>query len=203
MSKSSLVDRLVSSESGVNGLKFRNGRFTMEDWERITSAQATLSELPIFIDDTPTIHYGDVRRRARRMVREHGIKVLFIDYLQLLSGDRQGGRVEEVSSISRNLKGIARELNISVVCLSQLSRSCEQRDNKRPRLSDLRDSGAIEQDADLVAFIYRDEVYNGKTKEPGIAEIEIAKQRNGPTGMFKLRWYARTMKFSNLERVNS
>lgn len=200
MNKTSLFDRFVASEASVNSLKFRNGLFSGDDWERITSAQEILYNLPIYIDDTSGLHYTEIRRRARKMHREHGIKIIFIDYLQLMSGDRQSGRVEEVSSISRNLKGIARELNVPVVCLSQLSRSCEQRDNKRPRLSDLRDSGAIEQDADLVAFIYRDEIYNRQTKEPGIAEVDVAKQRNGPTGMFKLRWHSRTMKFSNPER---
>lgn len=167
MSRRSLFDRLVSSESGVNLLRFRSGRFSSEDWDRITVAQAILHELPIFIDDMAGIHYLEIRRRARKMVREYGIGIFFIDYLQLVNGDRQNGRVEEVSSISRNLKSIARELKLPVICPSQLSRSCEQRDDKHPRLSDLRDSGAIEQDADVVAFIYRDEVYNDNSRDRG------------------------------------
>jgi replicative DNA helicase len=198
MSRASLVDRLVSSEAGVNSLKFRNGRFSGDDWDWITAAQEALHKLPVTIDDTPGLHYSEVRRRARRMVREHGTKILFIDYLQLMSGDSQNGRVEEVSSISRNLKSVARELNLPVICLSQLSRSCEQRDNKRPRLSDLRDSGAIEQDADVVAFIYRDAVYTKSTMDGGVAEVDIAKQRNGPTGVIQLCFHARTIKFGEV-----
>jgi replicative DNA helicase len=149
------------------------------------------------VDDTPGLSHMELRRQARRMASQHGIKILFIDYLQLMSGDKKRGRVEEVSSISRNLKACARELNIPVVALCQLNRAVESRNNKRPKLADLRDSGAIEQDADLVMFIYRDEVYNKNTSDPDTAEINIAKQRTGPTGTIKLRWNPHITKFDS------
>jgi replicative DNA helicase len=201
MGRDQLIDRTISSESGVNSLKFRSGRFSEDDWERISGAQEVLHELPLWIDDYATLSYGDLWRRARRMKKEHDIRLFIVDYLQLLTGDRGNGRVEEVSSISRNLKAMARELRVPVIVLSQLSRACESRDRdkKRPRLSDLRDSGAIEQDADVVAFIYRDEVYNENSKDKGIAELSIAKHRNGPTGTVRLRFYSRNTRFSEVE----
>jgi replicative DNA helicase len=202
MSKQQLYNRAISKESGVNLLRFSSGLFSSDDWQRIADAQAKLYELPVYIDDTPGLHYGELRRRARRWKNQNNINIIFIDYLQLIQGNKQNGRTEEVSSISRNLKGIAKELNIPVICLSQLNRAVEQRDNKRPRLSDLRDSGAIEQDADIVLFLYRDEVYTNDSDKAGIAELAIAKHRNGPTGKLYLRWFDKTTQFTNLERLH-
>lgn len=197
MSKDQLNDRLMAMESGVNTLKFRSGQFTKENWKDITAASSKIYDWKFFIDDTPGLSHMELRRRARKMARKEGIEILFVDYLGLMSGNEKKGRVEEVSSISRSLKACAKELNLPVIALSQLNRSLESRDNKRPRLSDLRDSGALEQDADLVMFIYRDEVYNEKTTEPGIAELSIAKQRTGPTGTIKLRWNKYTTRFDS------
>jgi replicative DNA helicase len=199
MSREQLFNRAVSGESGVNLLKFSSGRFLADDWELITNAQARLYELPIHIDDSPGLHFAELRRRARKWKSQHNIKIIFIDYLQLMQGEKQNGRVEEVSSISRNLKGIAKELDIPVVCLSQLNRAVELRDNKRPRLSDLRDSGAIEQDADLVLFLFREEVYKKTSDNSGTAELAIAKHRNGPTGKIYLNWSKTTTKFYSRE----
>ena len=200
MSNQQIVDRMIAGESGVNSMKFRSGRFSPEDWQAISKAQSILYGLPIYIDDSPSLYYGELRRRARQMKLHHGVEIIFADYIQLMQGDKHNGRVEEVSSISRNLKGLAKELSLPVVALSQLNRAVDSRDNKRPRLSDLRDSGAIEQDADMVWLIYRDEVYNQLTATKGLAEIEIAKQRNGPIGTIELSWHEKTMKFFNLER---
>jgi replicative DNA helicase len=200
MSKDQIYDRMIAAESAVNSMKFRSGRFDAEDWQAISRAQSKLYDLPIHIDDSPSLFYGELRRRARQMKMQHGVEIFFIDYIQLMQGDKQSGRVEEVSSVSRNLKGLAKELVLPVVALSQLNRAVDSRDNKRPRLSDLRDSGAIEQDADMVWLIYRAEVYNQVTAVKGAAEIDIAKQRNGPTGTVELRWHAKTMKFFNSER---
>jgi len=186
-------------ESGVNLLKLSSGRFSSEDWERITNAQATFYEMPVYIDDSPSLHYAELRRRARKWKSQNNIKILFIDYLQLMQGDKQNGRVEEVSSISRNLKGIAKELSIPVVCLSQLNRAVELRDKKRPRLSDVRDSGAIEQDADVVLFLFREEVYKKTSDNSGTAELGIAKHRNGPTDKIYLNWSKTTTKFLSRE----
>ena len=199
MSNQQIFDRMIASESGVNSMKFRSGRFEEEDWAAISKAQSKLYDLPIFIDESPSLFYGELRRRARQMKMHYGIEIIFVDYIQLLQGDKQNGRVEEVSSISRNLKALAKEMHLPVVALSQLNRAVDSRDNKRPRLSDLRDSGAIEQDADMVWMIYREEVYSQTTDKKGLAEIEIVKQRNGPTGAILLSWQEKLMKFSNLE----
>jgi replicative DNA helicase len=200
MSNQQIFYRMIAGESGVNSMKFRSGRFSGEDWNAISKAQSKLHNLPIFIDDRPSLFYGELRRRARQMKIYHGIEIFFVDYIQLLQGDKQNGRVEEVSSIFRNLKALAKELNLPVVALSQLNRAVESRDDKRPRLSDLRDSGAIEQDADMVWMIYREEVYNQTTDNKGRAEIEIVKQRNGPTGTILLSWQERLMKFYSFEK---
>ena len=203
MSKTQLFDRLIATESGVNSLKFRTGSFAKSDWEKVTTAVGLTAEKPIFIDDTPGLSHRELSARVRQMTRRANVNLIFVDYLQLLAGDRGQGRVEEVSSISRALKSIARQNDVAVVALSQLSRALESRDKKRPRLSDLRDSGAIEQDADVVLFLYRDEVYNPQTEKPCIAEIEIAKHRTGPTGLIELRWNRFTTAFQPLERRNS
>lgn len=194
MSSVQLFERLLAAESGVNSHRIRTGRLNTEDWDGIAAAQGTLHDLPIFIDDSPGLHVSELRCRARRQGRAQAIRLVIVDYLQLLAGERQHGRTEEVSSISRNLKLLARELELPVLALSQLSRNCEGRDDKRPRLSDLRDSGALEQDADVVAFIYREGVYNRKA-EPDLAEVQIAKHRNGPTGTVALQFSRRTTRF--------
>lgn len=189
-----IYNRLISNRSSVNSHKFRIGNFTPDDWQAITHAQSTVYNWPIWIDDSSGLHYVEIRRRARLLHKKHGIKCLYIDYLQLIQGDKQGGRVQEIGTITRALKALAKELSIPIVVLSQLSRALEQRDDKRPRLSDLRDSGEIEQDADLVAFLYRPFVYD-ETSDPTEAELNIAKQRNGPTGRLKLVWNEKTMTF--------
>nr|BDD47296.1 replicative DNA helicase [Desulfobacteraceae bacterium] len=192
--KTQLFNRLAAQISGINLHKFRTGRFSPEDWPKLHQAMETVHGWPVWIDDTGGLHFSEIRRRARKLYRRHRIELLVVDYLQLASGDGENanGRVE---SISRALKALAKELNIPVIALSQLSRKLEGRNDRRPMLSDLRDSGALEQDADVVAFIYRDEVYNRQTDSPGIAEIDIAKQRNGPTGTVFLRWRERTTRF--------
>jgi replicative DNA helicase len=161
-----------------------------------------LSEAPIYIDDTPIINVMEIRTKARRLQSEHGLGLIIIDYLQLIAGTARSSdsRVQEVSEISRNLKGLARELDVPVIALSQLSRAVEHRDNKRPMLADLRESGSIEQDADVVMFIYRDDYYDKETEAPNTAEVLIRKHRNGPTGDVSLFWKPEYMKFGTLEK---
>jgi len=198
MSKEQLSDRLMAMVSGVNTIKFRSGQFSNENWAEITTAAGKIYNWEFRIDDTPNLSHLELRRRARRMVKKEGVEILFIDYLGLMSGNERKNRVEEISSISRSLKACAKELSVPVVALSQLNRSVESRENKRPRLSDLRDSGAIEQDADVVMFIYRDEVYNENSTQEGIAEVSIAKQRTGPTGTIRLRWNKYITRFDSI-----
>ncbi|MDI9568285.1 MAG: replicative DNA helicase, partial [Bacillota bacterium] len=182
MSREQLIMRMLSSEAGIDGQRLRTGFLDEEDWLLLTTAMARLSEAPIYIDDTPNITVMDIRAKARRLVQEQGQALILLDYLQLVNSRRSfESRQQEITEISRGLKALARELQVPVVALSQLSRAVEQRQDKRPVLSDLRESGAIEQDADVVAFIYRDEYYNPDTEKKGIAEIIIGKQRNGPT----------------------
>jgi replicative DNA helicase len=198
MSSSQLVLRLLSSETGVDTHKLRIGDFNDEAWDRITRAFGRLGDASIYIDDSAGLSIMDVRSKARRLQAEHGLDLLIIDYLQLMHGRRSENRVQEISEISRGLKGLARELNVPVLALSQLSRAVEARADHRPVLSDLRESGSIEQDADLVMFIYRDEVYNKDTPQPGVAEIILAKHRNGPTGTVNLGFFGATAKYSDL-----
>ncbi|MGM0471835.1 MAG: replicative DNA helicase [Bacillota bacterium] len=199
MSKQQLVQRMLCSEAQVDGHRLRTGYLNEKDWNRLTNAAGNLSEANIFIDDTPGITVMEMRAKARRIKAEHGLDLILIDYLQLMQGTgRTESRQQEVSDISRSLKGLARELNVPVVSLSQLSRAVEQRNDKRPQLSDLRASGSIEQDADLVAFIYRDEYYNPDTEKEGITEIIIGKQRNGPVGKVELAFQKEYTKFVDL-----
>ncbi|MEM6640130.1 MAG: replicative DNA helicase [Pseudomonadota bacterium] len=193
-----LTFRLISSLGQVNQGQLRNGSFGEESWPRITNAVKWMSAAPIFIDDTPALSPTEVRARARRVLREHGLGLIVIDYLQLMqvAGSTEN-RATEISEISRGLKALAKELNVPVIALSQLNRSVEQRQDKRPVMSDLRESGAIEQDADVIAFIYRDEVYNKETPKKGIAEVIIAKQRNGPTGDISLVFQGQYTRFQN------
>lgn len=193
-----LVMRMISSLGRIDQHKIRSGRLEDTDWPRLTSAVNLLSESKIFIDDNPGLTPVEVRSRARRIKREHGLDLIVLDYLQLMqtSGGSEN-RATEISEISRSLKGLAKELNIPVIALSQLNRSLEQRPDKRPVMSDLRESGAIEQDADVITFIYRDEVYNEDSPQKGTAEILIRKQRNGPIGMARLTFLGKYTRFEN------
>ena len=205
MSKEQLVDRLLCSEAGVDLWKMRTGKLTDngddDDFTRINRAMAKLSEAKIFIDDSANANIMEIRTKARRLQSEHGLGLIVIDYLQLMEGRSKENRVQEVSEISRNLKAIARELNIPVIALSQLSRSVESRDTHIPRLADLRESGSIEQDADVVLFIYRESMYQQDLppEKAHVAEIHIAKHRNGPTGKVKLYFDEKNVTFRNFE----
>jgi replicative DNA helicase len=193
-----LAFRMISSLGRVDQSHLRTGRFPDEDWSRINTAVQLMSDAPLFIDDTPGLSPTEIRARARRLQREHGLGLIVVDYLQLMQvpGNKEN-RATEISEISRSLKGLAKELALPIIALSQLNRSVEQRTDKRPVMSDLRESGAIEQDADVIIFIYREEVYNQDTPRKGIADISIAKQRNGPIGDFPLTFVGRYTKFEN------
>lgn len=204
MSKEQLVQRLLSSEAGIESGYLRTGRISQTQWEPLSHAIGMLSEMPIFIDDTPNITVTEMRSQARRLQAEQGtdLGLILIDYLQLMEGGGDN-RVQELSKITRSLKGLARELNVPVIALSQLSRGVESRTNKRPMLSDLRESGSIEQDADLVIMLYRDEYYSPDTPDRGVAEVIVAKHRNGPTGTVKLLFDSQLTKFRNLARPSN
>jgi replicative DNA helicase len=201
MSKEQLSLRMLCSEARIDSSRLRGGFFSMEDWRRLTDAADILSAAPIYIDDSPSISAMEIRAKARRLKMDKNVGLIIIDYLQLMQGRINAERRDlEVSEISRALKALAKELNLPVIALSQLNRMLEQRTDKRPRLSDLRESGALEQDADVVAFIYRDEVYNKEEDNPskGVAEIILAKQRNGPTGDVYLSFLSAYTRFENL-----
>lgn len=205
MSKDQLVDRMLAMESGVNAWNIRTGQLTNDDWERLSTAMGTLAEAPIYIDDTAGITVSDMRTKARREQHQRQLGLIIVDYLQLMSGgSRFGGesnRVQEISEISRGLKSLARELNVPVIALSQLSRSVESRSPQIPQLADLRESGSIEQDADMVMFIYRDEYYNPETTEkPHVTDLLIRKHRNGPIGNVELYFDADKQIFKSLDR---
>ena len=193
-----LAFRMISSLGRVDQSHLRTGRFPDEDWSRINTAVQLMADAPIFIDDTAALSPTEIRARARRLKREHGLGLVVLDYLQLMHvpGSKEN-RATEISEISRSLKALAKELEVPVIALSQLNRSVEQRQDKKPVMSDLRESGAIEQDADLIIFIYRDEVYNPETPRKGIADINVAKQRNGPVGDFTLTFVGKYTKFEN------
>ena len=198
MPGSQLAMRLLASLSRVNAQRLRTGKLHDDDWPRLTSTLSMLSERPIYIDDSPALSPLEIRTRARRLHREHGLGMIVIDYLQLMqTSDGSENRATEISAITRSLKILAKELNVPVVALSQLNRSLETRPNKRPVMSDLRESGAIEQDADVIFFIYRDEVYNEDSSDKGIAEIIIGKQRNGPVGTVRLTFLGEYTRFES------
>ncbi|ACZ39030.1 replicative DNA helicase [Sphaerobacter thermophilus] len=199
MSAEQLVQRLLAMETGVDSHRLRLGLINDDEWDQISRAFGRLAEAKIFIDDTPSINIMELRSKARRLMAEHGVDLIIVDYLQLAQGRRAENRVQEISDISRSLKGLARELNVPVLALSQLSRAVEARTDHRPMLSDLRESGSIEQDADIVMFIYREDVYDPDTEKKGIAEIIVAKHRNGPTDTISLRFFDRTARFADLE----
>lgn len=208
MAKEQIVMRMLCAEARVDSHRLRSGFLGKSDWPRLTTAAGRLSEAPIFIDDTPMTSVLEMKAKARRLKAEHGLNLVIVDYLQLMSGRgdrRKGGsdtREQEISEISRSLKALAKELSVPVVALSQLNRAVESRHDRRPLLADLRESGAIEQDADVILFIYREEVYKQTEENKGIAEIIIGKQRNGPVGIVKLAFIDKYTRFENLERMH-
>ncbi|MBN1474076.1 MAG: replicative DNA helicase [Syntrophaceae bacterium] len=206
MSKEQLAFRLLASDAKVDSQRLRKGFLGEMDWPKLTTAAGRLSDAPIFIDDTAAITVLEMKAKSRRLKADQGLGLIIVDYIQLMrSGSYRESREQEISEISRSLKALAKELNVPVVALSQLNRKVEDRTNRRPQMADLRESGAIEQDADVIAFIYRDEVYNKSDDNPekGIAEIIIAKQRNGPTGTVKLAFLEKFTAFENLARADS
>ncbi|MBP3475888.1 MAG: replicative DNA helicase [Lachnospiraceae bacterium] len=202
MSKEQLVNRLFSMESKVDSQHLRTGNLSDAEWEKLIESAGVIGKSNLIIDDTPGISISEMRSKCRKYKLEHNLEMIIIDYLQLMSGNGKStdSRQQEISDISRSLKALARELHVPVIALSQLSRAVEQRPDHRPMLSDLRESGAIEQDADVVMFIYRDDYYNKDTEKKGIAEIIIAKQRNGPIGTVELVWLPDFTKFANLQK---
>ena len=203
MSKEQLVNRMLAMESNVDSQKLRTGTLSDSDWDAVVEGIGVIGNSKLIIDDTPGISIMELRSRCRKMKLEYGLSVVIIDYLQLMGGSGKGGgdnRQQEISEISRSLKALARELSAPVIALSQLSRACETRQDHRPMLSDLRESGAIEQDADVVMFLYRDDYYNKDTDMPNIAEVIIAKQRNGPIGTVNLVWRPEFTKFANMAK---
>lgn len=203
MSKEQLVNRLFSLESSVDAQHLRNGQLDENEWEKLIESAGVIGKSKLIIDDTPGISIQELRSKCRKFKLEHGLDMIIIDYLQLMSGGgRSESRQQEISEISRSLKALAREMNVPVLALSQLSRAVEQRPDHRPMMSDLHESGAIEQDADVVMFIYRDDYYNKDTEKPGVAEIIIGKQRNGPVGTVELAWMAKYTRFANLAKKN-
>lgn len=205
MSKEQLVNRMLSMESRVDSQKLRTGNLDDNDWDQIVESSSIIANSKLIIDDTPGISIGELRSKCRKYKLEFDLKVVIIDYLQLMSGSgtrASDNRQQEISEISRSLKALARELQVPVIALSQLSRACESRTDHRPMLSDLRESGAIEQDADVVMFLYRDEYYNKDSEQKNIAEVLIAKQRNGPIGTVELVWLPNYSKFANKEQTN-
>ncbi|AAM25878.1 MULTISPECIES: replicative DNA helicase [Caldanaerobacter] len=204
MSKEQLVTRLICSTANIDSQKLRTGNLDEEDWMKLAAAMTPLSKAPIYIDDTPGVTVMDIRAKARRLKLEKGLGLVMIDYLQLMQGrGRAENRQQEISEISRSLKSLARELNVPVITLSQLSRAPETRSDHRPVLSDLRESGAIEQDADIVMFLYRDDYYHKDSEKKNIAEVIIAKHRNGPTGVVELLWLAQYTKFVSLDKYRT
>ena len=202
MSKEQLGYKLLCAEANVDMLKLRTGNLEDQDWENIARASGPLAASKIYIDDTPGITVMEMRSKCRRIKIEHGIDMIVIDYLQLMSGSGSESRQQEVSEISRSIKALAKEMKCPIIALSQLSRAPEQRADHRPMLSDLRESGSIEQDADIVMFLYRDEYYNKETEEKNIAECIISKQRNGPVGTVKLAWLGQYSKFGRLDIIH-
>ena len=203
MSKEQLVNRMLSMESNVDSQKLRTGNLTDADWDAVVEGIGIIGNSKLIIDDTPGISITELRSKCRKMKLEYGLQMIIIDYLQLMtgSGRTSDNRQQEISEISRSLKALAREMNAPVIALSQLSRACETRQDHRPMLSDLRESGAIEQDADVVMFLYRDDYYNKDTDKPNVAEVIIAKQRNGPIGTVELLWRPEFTKFVNMART--
>jgi replicative DNA helicase len=204
MSKDQLVRRMLSSEGRVDATRMRSNRLDKNDWPRLIEAANILSQTEIYLDDSAPMTPIEIRAKSRRLQADKGLSLIIVDYLQLMhsGGRRTDNREQEISEISRSLKGLSKELNVPVVALSQLNRGVESRPNKRPMMADLRESGAIEQDADLILFVYRDEVYNQETEKRGIAEIIIGKQRSGPTGTLEVRFFQEFTRFENLSNID-
>lgn len=201
MSQDQLVKRILAMNSKVDSQAIRTGSLSGDDWTSLMESARIIGNSKLFIDDTSAISVSEMRSKCRKLKMEKNLGLIIIDYLQLMTGSKRSeSRQQEISEISRSLKSLAREINVPIIALSQLSRAVEQRPDKRPMLSDLRESGAIEQDADVVMFIYRDDYYNHDTEEQGVSEVIIGKQRNGPVGTIKLAWLAQYTKFANLER---
>ena len=202
MSKEVLMNRLFAQESRIDAQNIRTGNLSDEDWDKLMESADTIARSNLIIDDTPGISVSELRSKCRKFKLEHGLDLVIIDYLQLMSGSGRGGenRQQEISEISRGIKALARELDAPIICLSQLSRAPEARNDKRPMMSDLRESGAIEQDADVVMFLYRDEYYNKDTEAKGITELIVGKQRNGPIGTVQLTWLPQYVKFHNMSK---
>ena len=198
MSAEQLVQRLLAMEAQIDSQRLRTGYISEDEWDRLSDAIGLLSEMPVFIEDSANISIAEMRSKARRLYMEQGLGLIVVDYLQLMQGRNQDNRVQEISEISRALKGLARDLHIPVLALSQLSRAPDQRPNHQPMLSDLRESGSIEQDADVVLFIYRDKIYNRETEHPNVADILVAKHRNGPTGEVHLFFKESQTRFLDL-----
>jgi len=199
MSAEQIVQRLVASETGVDSHRLRLGQIEDNEWERVTRAFGRLSNAPMYVDDSALLSIADVRTKARRLQAEHGLDLLIVDYLQLMQGRKAENRVQEIADISRGLKGLARELNIPVLALSQLSRAIESRHGHKPQLSDLRESGSIEQDADIVMFIHREDKYSEESSRKNVADIFVEKHRNGPTGKISLRFFEQSARFTDLQ----
>jgi replicative DNA helicase len=199
MSAEQLVQRLLATETGIDSHRLRLGQINDGEWDKISRAFGRLAESKIYIDDTAAISVMEVRSKARRLMAEQSLDLIIVDYLQLMQGRRSENRVQEISEITRGLKGLARELNVPVVALSQLSRAVETRSDHHPMLSDLRESGSIEQDADIVMFLYREEIYEPETEKKGIAEVIVAKHRNGPVGTVEMRFFQKTARYADLE----
>jgi replicative DNA helicase len=205
MSKEQLVDRMLADAAGVDSWNIRTGNLSDEDFEKLSNAMGEMAEAPIFIDDTPGVSVLEMRTKARRQAHTHPLGLIIVDYLQLMQGSNSRGsenRVQEVSEISRGLKLIARELNVPVIALSQLSRSVESRSPQIPQLADLRESGSIEQDADIVMFIYREQYYKPETERQNITDLIIAKHRNGPVGKVELFFHPERLKFMTLDKYH-
>ena len=203
MGADQLVQRMLCAEGNIDSQRLRTGKLENEDWSKLTMAMGSLSNAGVYIDDSPGIRVSDIRSKCRRLKQEHGLGMIIIDYLQLISGSESSrdNRQQEVSEISRSLKSLARELEVPLIALSQLSRGVEQRQDKRPMMSDLRESGSIEQDADIVSFLYRDDYYDDESEQQNIIEIIISKQRNGPTGTVELAFVKEYNKFVDLDRT--
>jgi replicative DNA helicase len=201
MTKNELLNRMIAAEGLVDFEKIKNGNLNNDEWVKVGEAAANIACRKLFINDTGSINITKIKAECKKLKIQEGLDVVFIDYLQLITGNKKGSREQEISEISRDLKSLAKELNITVISLAQLSRACEQRDNKRPMLSDLRESGSIEQDADIVMFLYRDEYYNQYTEDKNIAEVIISKNRNGRTGLTKLLWMGNLQLFGSIGRV--
>jgi len=202
MQAEQVVQRILSIETSVDIHKLRTGSISDREWMSLSRALGRVGESPIFIDDSPTLTVMDIKSKSRRLQAEHGLDMLVVDYLQLMQGQRAENRVQQIAEISRGLKSLARELNVPVIALSQLSRAIESRTDHRPMLSDLRESGAIEQDADIVVFIHREDKFNPETDKKNVAEIILAKHRNGPTDKFQVHFFPKTARFSSMETIN-